>query len=81
MNHDEHDPQHSQDIRQQGLDLLVRLDERTSRMKEELERVEDTLKEYVTRIEFWPVKIMVFGLAGLILSAVIAALIAGVLRR
>jgi hypothetical protein len=54
--------------------LLARLDERVQAIQKELHMM-------VTRVEFWPVKIIAFGLAGLILSAVIAAVIAQVLVK
>lgn len=55
---------------------LGRVEERVNSIKTELHDVKKTLDKYVTKIEFWPVKIIVFGLAGLILSSVFAAIIA-----
>ena len=54
--------------------LLARLDERVQAIQKELHIL-------VTRAEFWPVKMIAFGLAGLILSTVVAALIAQVIVR
>lgn len=49
-------------------------------MQAELHNVHQTLEIYVTRHEFWPVKVIALGLAGLILSAVVAAVIARVIN-
>ncbi len=46
--------------------LLARIDER-------LRHIERMIDDFVTRIEFAPIKALVFGLAGLMLSAVVAA--------
>jgi hypothetical protein len=61
-------------------DLLARLDERVKAMQSELHNMHETLEIYVTRHEFWPVKVIALGLAGLILSAVVAAVIARVVN-
>ena len=52
--------------------LLARIDERVRQMQAELH-------EFVTRAEFQPVKLLTFGIAALILSSVVATLIAKVL--
>lgn len=54
--------------------MLARLDER-------VKHVEAMVQSLVTRVEFAPVRMIAFGLAGLILSAVIAAIVASVLQR
>jgi len=36
----------------------------------------DLKHDYVTRAEFWPVKVLVYGFAGLVLVGVVGALIA-----
>lgn len=59
--------------------LLSRLDERTRNMQKDLHELAQRFEDYVTHVEFTPVKLIAFGLAGLILSAVIAAVIATVI--
>ena len=61
--------------------LLARLDERVKAMQIELHAMTVKFEQYVTHIEFGPVKLIAFGLAGLILSAVIAAIVASVIHR
>lgn len=53
--------------------LLARIDERVKSMQEELHR-------FVTRHEFQPVKLITYGLAGLVLSTVLATVIARVIH-
>ena len=52
--------------------LLARIDERVRQMQAELH-------DFVTRAEFAPVKMLTFGIAALILSTVVATLLAKVL--
>ena len=70
---------------------LGRIDERLKAIKESQETdkvalegdiidLKKTLKEYVSKVEFWPYKAIVIGLATLILSAVVAAMIAKVVH-
>ena len=61
--------------------MLARLDERVKSMQTELHSLTAKFEQYVTHIEFGPVKLIAFGLAGLILSAVIAAVVASVIHR
>ena len=61
--------------------LLARLDERVKAMQVELHTLTSKFEHYVTHIEFGPVKLIAFGLAGLILSAVIAAVVASVVHK
>ena len=61
--------------------LLARLDERVKSMQAELHSLTSKFEQYVTHIEFGPVKLIAFGLAGLILSAVIAAIVASVIHK
>lgn len=70
----ETDEQH-QDRRRAVDPLIVRIDERTKRIQEELKELRETV---VSRAEFNPVKVLVYGIVGLILSAVFAALVAQV---
>lgn len=59
---------------------LARLEERIKTLTAIVTKFDQTFKEYVTKIEFWPVKAISFGLAGLVLAAVIAALVAKVIK-
>jgi hypothetical protein len=60
---------------------LARLDEKVVTAKDEIHQIKLMLEKYVTKIEFWPIKALVFGMAGLILSGVGAAIIALVIGR
>jgi len=40
----------------------------------------DLKDDYITRAEFWPVKVLVYGFAGLVLVGVVGALIASVMK-
>jgi hypothetical protein len=53
-------------------DLLIRVDQKVSDLVTRLD-VRD--KEYVTKAEFWPVKALVYGCVGIMLSTVVAALL------
>ena len=53
--------------------FLARLDERLKRMEAELERL-------VTRVEFRPVAMIAYGLVGLLLSALVGAIVAQVIK-
>lgn len=53
-------------------DLLIRLDVRLSEL---IKSIDKNTKEYVTKAEFWPVKILVYGVTGIILTAVITAVV------
>lgn len=68
-------------------DLLVRIHERQRSENERLDQLHtmnvqinarlDTLDEkYVSRAEFWPVRALVYGFAGVIFLAVVGALVA-----
>jgi len=57
--------------------LLVRLDERTKSIKEHVESIEVRLDEkYVTQDSFRPVRIIVYGAVGLVLTAAGSAVVA-----
>lgn len=53
-------------------ELLIRLDERTRTLLSQMLSYE---KNYVTKNEFEPVKKMVFGVAALVLTAVVGAVV------
>ena len=57
-------------------ELLYRIDERTKQFEKDLEEVKSLINNnYITRAEFIPVRNIVYGLVGLILTAVTTALI------
>ena len=60
-------------------DLVSRLDERMKGVQAELKGLREALDKYVTQVEFSPIRLLVFGMAGLLLSSVIAAIIGTVL--
>jgi len=70
---------------------LGRIDERLKAIKESQEAdkvaleadmvdLKTAIKEYVSKVEFWPYKALLIGLSSLILSAVVAAIIAKVIH-
>jgi len=61
-------------------DLLVRIDERTQTLHTEISDVKCALSGYVTRKEFTPIKSVVYGIVGLIGTAVIGALLTTIIR-
>ena len=60
--------------------LLARMDERLKSVQSEVHALRQSLIEYITKHEFFPVKMISLGLAGLILAAVVAAIVAQVMR-
>jgi len=69
---------------QQDRELLARLDERLKALQDRFDALEDdvssktqenkdALHDYVTHNEFTPVKLLTYGVAGLILSTIISA--------
>ena len=62
----------------QQITLLV---ERVHQARAEIAEIKDTLDRYVTQHEFSPVKLLAYGMAGLILTAVISALVASVIVK
>ncbi|MGL4457917.1 MAG: hypothetical protein ACRCUB_05895 [Plesiomonas shigelloides] len=65
--------EHSKDI--QDLSTNVAL------LQEQVKNLQATVKELVTRVEFTPVKLIAFGLAGTILSSVLMAILARVIIK
>jgi hypothetical protein len=61
--------------------MLARLDERLQSVQRELHTLSDRFQDYVTHVEFKVVRMLVFGSVALILSAVIAAIVASVLHK
>lgn len=56
-------------------DLLIRLDERTQGIAEDMAELKASTASFVTHTEFGPVKALVFGAVALILAAFMGALI------
>lgn len=49
---------------------------------EQIENLREEIREqYVTKVEFWPVKSIVYGGAGIVLVSVVGALITLVLQK
>jgi hypothetical protein len=62
--------------------MLARIDERTQQTSRVVDEIKGKLEHnYVSQEEFKPVKTIVFGLVGVILMAVVGALVALVLRK
>jgi tetrahydromethanopterin S-methyltransferase subunit B len=61
--------------------ILARIDERVRQLGHATDRLEKMLEDYVTRLEFLPVRAIAYGLAALILTAVATAIIANVIHR
>jgi len=69
--------------------LLARLDERTKsieksllNLQEELSSVSAKLEEkYITHSEFWPIKALVYGAVGSMLTAIIGSVLMLVLKE
>ena len=57
------------------------LRERVLLLEEKDKQKDDTLKELVTRVEFTPVKMIAYGMAGTILSSVLMAILAKVITQ
>jgi len=67
--------------RQQYNEILPRLDERTKILTQDMHEIKKKLDmNYVTLAEFRPVRLLVFGFVGLVLTAIVGALIALVLK-
>ncbi|EAB4417279.1 hypothetical protein D7B12_17770 [Salmonella enterica] len=62
-------------------DDLKRLTENVIRLQEKVSNLESGVRELVSKAEFTPVKLVVYGLAGTVLSSVLMALIATVVIR
>ena len=62
-------------------DDLNKLNENVIRLQEKVSTLELVVRDLVTKAEFTPVKLVVYGLAGTVLSSVLMALIATVVIR
>lgn len=58
-------------------DLLIELRTEMRGLREDFK---DAKAQYVTQAEFWPVRMLVYGCTGLILTAVVGALIVLVIK-
>lgn len=56
-------------------ELLIRLDERTAAIADDLAEMKETSASFITRTEFGPVKALVFGAVALILAGFMGALL------
>ena len=59
-------------------DLLIELRAEVRGMREDFK---DAKASYVTQTEFWPVKILVYGCTGLMLTSLIGAILLMVAKR
>lgn len=58
------------------MELLFRLDERTRTMADEISQIKKDLNEkFVTIVEFRPIRLIVYGMAGAILIYVLMAIL------
>ncbi|ENQ1546138.1 hypothetical protein ACEOHC_003950 [Salmonella enterica] len=60
---------------------ITKLTENVIRLQEKVSTLENVVRDLVTKAEFTPVKLVVYGLAGTVLSSVLMALIATVVIR
>lgn len=58
-------------------ELVVRIDERTRAMAEELKGLKEIV---ITRAEFAPVRLVVYGLVAVLMTAVVTAMVATVIK-
>ena len=65
-------------MRRYGDELLIRIDERTQQLAAEMKALRDIV---VSKAEFAPVRMLAFGLAGLLLVLVITAMVATAVVR
>lgn len=69
--------------------LLARLDERTLGLQQSLSQFQSDFsalterleKQYVTTKEFWPIKALVYGAVGSVLTAIVGSILMLVLRE
>lgn len=70
-------PQHSDSVTEWRMqELMARLDERTTAIQQELKELRGSV---VTQQEFKPVRMVVYGLIGIILTSVMGGILAIVL--
>ena len=61
--------------------MLARLDERMTAMQKDVQALTAKFTEYVRLERYRTTELLVFGVVGLILSGVFAAILAGVVHR
>jgi hypothetical protein len=72
----------SQDNNSTQREMLIRIDERTKSLIKRFDDFEKKQSEdFVTRIEFEPIKRLVYGVVGLVLTGFVLAIIALVIPR
>ena len=59
---------------------IDRIEDDIERAREDRDQLRDEMTQRVTRVEFTPVRLLTYGAVGLILSGVVTALLALVLR-
>lgn len=64
--------------RRQTNELVVRIDERTRAMAEELKGLKEIV---ITRAEFAPVRLIAYGLVGVTLTMVLTAMVATLITK
>ena len=65
-----HDDQHSLST------LLARIDERTKGTEEAVKEIKNQLQtHYVTQDEFRPIRMLIYGMVGLMLTSIVGALL------
>lgn len=60
---------------------IARLDERLKSVQMEVHSIKQLFDKYVTRLEFLPIKLIAMGLATLVLSSVVVAIMSKVLHQ
>lgn len=59
-----------------GHDLLIRIDERTKNLEKTMQEIKNSMDEhYITKHEFKPVKMTVYGLVSTVLVAVLVSIL------
>jgi hypothetical protein len=59
-------------------DVLIKLRTIMHLMKEKLDKID---RQFVTQSEFWPIKVLVYGCAGIMLSSIVGALVYLVIKQ
>lgn len=50
---------------------LIKIEAQNEALRRDLEKVDTKLTEYVTKVEFAPVKVIVFGMVGIAMTAML----------
>ena len=62
-------------------DLIVRIDERTRNLHDAMADIKTQLGGYVTKKEFTPIKLLVYGAVGTMGLIVITSIISSILKK